>query len=1065
MSTESPTGDLPFQPDAWVIDTHNPAKRGQFTGKTQRAGSHVMVELRYPDGRRGTRPLNLLRAVSADEGSSIDDRLESGSFGKARDLRRLVTFEKLKGTLHEVVYSMEAAQIDFYPYQFKPVLKFIDSPTERLIIADEVGLGKTIESALIWMELQARRQAKRLLVVCPRILTDKWRDELRNKFLFEARIVDFKQLGEELQELKRIGPLHSFVLIASYSALRPPKRDFPLLNHPPDGETDVLTKTKLMRELRHWPLPFAPFDLVIFDEAHYMRNAGTATFHLGESLSAHENTGVLCVSATPVHNSNTDLHSLLRLIDRDFFETQGMFDELLTGNRPAIQAINALSQTPVDILGLQQGVLGMKDSPFIKDSPLFRHFLDLLAQLKEHPSDKALLARAQDTAEKLNLLGGYINRTRRIQVEEERPERRPVVLTVDYTPEEMALYNAILDLVRRQCVREEKAFHIFHSLSLQLRAASCLPVVAEEIKSGKFGSLRGAGDETDDLLTEAVGEGTYEIDDSLNEDNKPLNISLAELARFDFEANDTKFASLQHLLVDLVSNEKVVLFAFYRPTLEYLQRRLTSLGISVATIHGGVEHSQRWIELDRFRDPRGPRVLLSSEVGSEGIDLQFASVMVNYDLPWNPMRVEQRIGRIDRVGQTAKVLRIVNFKITGTVEERLYERLHSKLLLSTNTLGDLESIVGEEVQKLTTDLLSQELTPEAELARMDRAEQVIQQRMIQIQRLEESGDALVALSDYVQKKIRENRERGRYILPQELEDYIEDFFAREFPGTELNHNTPAEGCVRLRLSPDAHASLTEFIGNDHSLVSRPLRQREVSLTFRREALSLLPPHQRKGVHFANHLSPLIRWITRRNRDGIHSFYNVSALTLDSAQLPAGTYAYRLERWTLKGLTPRQTMEFGVICLDDNSLLGANESEEILQHLLRNGRDWNDVNADPQQLREAHLQLKDILAERFNSAVAQFEAENETSVLIRVRRAANHWDRLIQQSEKAIQTMIEGGRPQPMIRARKTRLENELRNKQERIAELRRSSQVEPEVEEVAAGIFKILPGSKSDNQP
>jgi reverse gyrase len=159
------------------------------------------------------------------------------------------------------------------------------------------------------------------------------------------------------------------------------------------------------------------------------------------------------------------------------------------------------------------------------------------------------------------------------------------------------------------------------------------------------------------------------------------------------------------------------------------------------------------------------------------------------------------------------------------------------------------------------------------------------------------------------------------------------------------------------------------------------------------------------------------------------------------------------------------MEFGVICLDDNSLLGANESEEILQHLLRNGRDWNDVNADPQQLREAHLQLKDILAERFNSAVAQFEAENETSVLIRVRRAANHWDRLIQQSEKAIQTMIEGGRPQPMIRARKTRLENELRNKQERIAELRRSSQVEPEVEEVAAGIFKILPGSKSDNQP
>jgi hypothetical protein len=144
---------------------------------------------------------------------SIKERLRAGHFGKVRDLQRLITYEKLKGTLHEVIYSMEAAQIDFYPYQFKPVLKFINSPTERLIIADEVGLGKTIESALIWMELQARRQAQRLLVLCPKILSEKWREELRGKFLLDARIGDFSELEREIAELKQAGPDHSSVLI------------------------------------------------------------------------------------------------------------------------------------------------------------------------------------------------------------------------------------------------------------------------------------------------------------------------------------------------------------------------------------------------------------------------------------------------------------------------------------------------------------------------------------------------------------------------------------------------------------------------------------------------------------------------------------------------------------------------------------------------------------------------------------------------------------------------------------------------------------------------------------
>ena len=560
---------------------------------------------------------------------TIKERLQAGHFGNVRDLQRLITYEKLKGTLHEVIYSMEAAQIDFYPYQFKPVLKFINSPTERLIIADEVGLGKTIESALIWMELQARRQARRLLVVCPKILSEKWREELRSKFLCDARVVGFAELEQEITELKKTGPDQPFVLIATYTGLRPPKAELRLLDEPPDVEPPGSPKTTFLRNLRHWQHDYDPIDLVIFDEAHYMRNPATTTFHLGEGLAANAG-AVLCVSATPVNNSNTDLHSLLRLIDESFFETQGMFEELLEANRPAVQAGNALARTPPDMTLLEDAVEGMSSSRFISQSPLFKQLLEKLERLEK--GDKAQLARCQDLAEKLNLMGGYVNRTRRVQVKENRPLRDPLVLPVVYSPEEMQLYRAILQLVQRKCRQDSRPFHVFQVLGLQLRAASCLPVIAQEVRNGRFG-------EPGDLFSEAMGDEVTDdlFDDELNEDISADNIT--RILAYNFEENDSKYRELRRMLVELVPDEKVVIFAYYRPTLSYLLRRLMADGVNTTVIHGSIPNERRWEEIERFRDPRGPRVLLSSEVGSEGIDLQFCRVMANYDLPWNPMRV------------------------------------------------------------------------------------------------------------------------------------------------------------------------------------------------------------------------------------------------------------------------------------------------------------------------------------------------------------------------------------------------------------------------------------------
>lgn len=1038
--------DIPFSKGDWVIDLNNPSQPGQYTGTHHPAGPHIMIQLSYPTGETCYRPLIYLEKMPEQGFKSIEDRITAGHFGNIRDLKRLITYEKLKGTLHAIIYSMEAAQIDFYPYQFKPVLKFINSPTERLIIADEVGLGKTIESALIWIELQARKQAQRLLVICPKILGEKWRYELRSKFVLDARIVDFNDLKFEIQELKKVGPSYTFILIATYTGLRPSRAELSLLREPPEAQPAGSPKTELLRQLFHWPLNYEPFDLVIFDEAHYMRNPGTTTFHLGECIA--ENAGaVLCVSATPVNNTNTDLHSLLRLTDKDFFESQVLFEELLVENQPAVQTINALSRTPVDIPLLSSAVHGMSLSKFIKDSPMFKLFSEKISKLDTE--NKAEIARCMDIAEKLNLLSSYINRTRRVQVKENRPLRVPIVLAVTYEPEEMLLYKAIIQIIRNKCSLNNRPFHVFQVMGMQLRAASCLPALAEEIKRGRFGN-------TEDLLGEALGEEVME--DILEEGSFESidEIDLKSMLDYNFEKNDTKYAAFRKYIINSVPDEKVVVFAYYRPTLAYLRRRLEEDGVTVTTIHGGVPVENRWNEIERFRDPRGPRLLLSSEVGSEGIDLQFCRIVVNYDMPWNPMRVEQRIGRIDRVGQKAKRLSIVNLKVKGTIEELVYDRLHSKLMLFANSLGDLEAVIGKEVQNLSVQLLSKDLTPEEEEILIEQSERVIEERLIQIQTLEESGDTLIALSDYVQKKIEEDKAKGRYIQPGELEDYLSDFFEREFKGCEINFNSPIDGCLKVRLTVEAQSSLSDFIKDDKTLQARPLRQREFVITFRNDVIQRLTTSQRRGINFINHISPLIRWITKINRERVHNFYNVSAIKMTHPDLPAGDYCYRIERWKFKGLSVKELLAYGIKSIVDNKSFSDDKSEEIMQYLILNGNDWDYVDCNKDALLETHRNLEQSLAKRFSEAVTEFEMENTTTYQIKVQRVKGFFNRRIEQHKQRIQTLTNSGRDPRMLTLAEGLLHTAENNLVQRLTELKERTRTDMEHSEVAAGVFRVI---------
>jgi SNF2 family DNA or RNA helicase len=228
----------------------------------QRGGKNLL-QIRFPDATQYY-PDDEIEIISQGKQHPLD-LLEDGRIGRAVDLRRLITHVKLSGRLANLLYSMEVTNTDFYAYQFKPVLKMLNSVGNGILIADEVGLGKTIEAGLIWIELKSRFDYRRLMVLCPAFLREKWQRELKKRFGVDAQILDAKGVHQKLKSSTAEGPLAGFAIIGSMQGLRP---------HSGWDEEDARGKrasstlAKYLNDQQHGnPL----IDLLIVDEAHYLR--------------------------------------------------------------------------------------------------------------------------------------------------------------------------------------------------------------------------------------------------------------------------------------------------------------------------------------------------------------------------------------------------------------------------------------------------------------------------------------------------------------------------------------------------------------------------------------------------------------------------------------------------------------------------------------------------------------------------------------------------------------------------------------------------------------------------
>jgi hypothetical protein len=644
----------------------------------------------------------------------------------ANELRAGLTSAQLTHPSSRVLFSLNAARIEFEPYQFRPVLKLIHSDRPRLLIADDVGVGKTIEAGLILKELQARQDISSVLVICPKPLVseDKWRLELK-RFDEDFVHLDGPALRHCLDETQLEGrwPARYRKAILPYSLL-----DERLLF----GSEERGRRRPGLIDLD----PPPQFDLVIVDEAHHIRNTETARYrNVRQLIDAAE--AVVFLTATPIQTSDEDLFSLLHLLRPDALPTTREFLQMAEPN-PHLSAASIAARAGRD--GYEDQVLEHLGDALATSWGRGVISLDPRAQkvreLLNDPSSDENRVQVVRALDSLNTFSGFINRTRRRDIGN-FTTRKPETVEVEFTDGQRTVYEDLVDLCRRMARQQAPGQPVEFLIStLQRQAASC---------------INGLGPLVEDILQRRLT--SEEISEADGDDETEPGTGLLEAFRTEIDAvvaatralgdDDPKFEALSTIVQQkqTMANNKLLLFSTFRHTLSYLQRRLGTDGLRLGVVHGNVPDAERRELRRRFKlpreDPRALDLLLSSEVGTEGLDYQFCDALVNYDLPWNPMRVEQRIGRIDRRGQRSETVAIINLITPGTVDASIYHRCLYRIGVFQSALGGSEAILGELTREMRS--IADNLTL-SDSERDDRLRQLADNKLGRLQELQKLED-------------------------------------------------------------------------------------------------------------------------------------------------------------------------------------------------------------------------------------------------------------------------------------------------------------------------------------
>ncbi|MGL4986852.1 MAG: DEAD/DEAH box helicase, partial [Treponemataceae bacterium] len=307
-------------------------KIGFITGRVNESNlNEKKYQVSFGNGEFIFIPENQLELIPEEE--NMYDLFNKGQFQGLDDLKKILYELKLSGKLTNIMYSMNNASTIFMPHQFKPVIKFLESHQEKLLIADEVGLGKTVEALYIWKELVTRRRAKRLLIIAPAVLTKKWQDDLQRYFDIQSSIVKAGELQQYIKQAQQFPHKESYALIASIESIRF-STNF--------NGTKRAELNQLLEEINADKTNMQKiFDCVIIDEAHYLRNKATASFKTGERLR-DVSESFLLLSATPIQTTSKNLFNLLSLLAPEDFYDINIFNRMLEDNQSLVRLANEM---------------------------------------------------------------------------------------------------------------------------------------------------------------------------------------------------------------------------------------------------------------------------------------------------------------------------------------------------------------------------------------------------------------------------------------------------------------------------------------------------------------------------------------------------------------------------------------------------------------------------------------------------------------------------------------------------------------------------------------------------
>lgn len=698
------------------------------------------------------------------------------------------------------LYSLNAARVDFIPYQFRPVLRFIRSDRPRLLIADGVGVGKTIEAGLILQELQARRNIRSILIICPRPLITERKWELEMKRFGEHFVpLDGKALRYCFNEMDIEGswPERYQRVIIPYSLF-----------------DDVLLHGSVIgnRKRRKGILDLDPpprFDLVIVDEAHHIRNQDTFRHKAVRFFCDHAEAAVF-LTATPIQLGNQDLFVLLNTLRPDLVIDQESFRHLAEPNPFINEAVAAARGQREEwareaLKSLDQAVATPWGQSILRHDPEFNRIRKSIA---EDSTSSEKRVRLITDLEELHTFSGIINRTRRRDIEN-FTIRKPETVVVEFTPQQKELHNELLRIQAEIFSRIHADVNInFMMTTIRRQAASCLfglvPLI-KKILTRHF----------DDLLCEEVGS-TEDIPrpvSSIDEIEPQIN-SILEMAR-SLDSYDPKLEALRKIIRNKqpMENSKLILFSSFRHTLHYLYEKLKDDGTRVGMIHGGTPDEERIKLRGLFELPKDQEdsldVLLFSEIGCEGLDYQFCDCIVNYDLPWNPMRVEQRIGRIDRKGQMSETVAILNLITPDTVDADIYERCLLRIGVFNSALGGSEEILGEITREIKNIAENFSLS---DTERREKLQQLADNKIRLIQEQEELEEKQLELfgirlpQDQMKQEV--DHASSFWISPSSILNLV-TIYLRQSCGQEQDFILGEKPLKTLRLSQEARRVLLD----------------------------------------------------------------------------------------------------------------------------------------------------------------------------------------------------------------------------------------------------------------